>query len=308
MVAETGRAGDGGNGDADSKGSLWRSLRRFFEGGEADQSLRAHLEEVIDEHEEDAQEGGQGDLQQTEREMLRNLLHFSEMDAADVCIPRSEIIALPNTASWSEVVAAFATHGHSRMPVYRETLDAVIGMVLMKDIFPYLASGTPPPRDWVSLMRQPLFVPCPRPAMDVLADMRRGRVHLAVVLDEYSGTEGIITFEDLVEEIVGEVEDEHDDAPVELLRPLGDGLWDADARVELEEVGERVDPRLADVEEDIDTLGGLAFLLAEQVPPVGTILKHDSGWRIEVTAGDERHITRLRLHPPLPHHPHAQED
>ncbi|MDE1915189.1 MAG: HlyC/CorC family transporter [Sphingomonadales bacterium] len=307
-MAETGRAGDGGNGDADSKGSLWRSLRRFFEGGEADQSLRAHLEEVIDEHEEDAQEGGQGDLQQTEREMLRNLLHFSEMDAADVCIPRSEIIALPNTASWSEVVAAFATHGHSRMPVYRETLDAVIGMVLMKDIFPYLASGTPPPRDWVSLMRQPLFVPCPRPAMDVLADMRRGRVHLAVVLDEYSGTEGIITFEDLVEEIVGEVEDEHDDAPVELLRPLGDGLWDADARVELEEVGERVDPRLADVEEDIDTLGGLAFLLAEQVPPVGTILKHDSGWRIEVTAGDERHITRLRLHPPLPHHPHAQED
>jgi CBS domain containing-hemolysin-like protein len=247
-------------------------------------------------------------LQQTEREMLRNLLHFSELDAADVCIPRGEIIALPHTASWAEVVAAFATHGHSRMPVYRETMDAVIGMVLMKDIFPYLASDTPPPRDWVSLMRQPLFVPCPRPAMDVLADMRRGRVHLAVVLDEYSGTEGIITFEDLVEEIVGEVEDEHDDAPVELLRPLGDGMWDADARVELEEVGERVDPRLADVEEDIDTLGGLAFLLAEQVPPVGTILKHDSGWRIEVTAGDERHVTRLRLHPPVLHNTILDED
>lgn len=306
MVADMGRAGDGGSGDGDSKGSLWRSLRRFFEGSEADQSLRAHLEEVIDEHEDGA--ASQGDLQQTEREMLRNLLHFSELDAADVCIPRGEIIALPNTATWAEVVAAFATHGHSRVPVYRETLDAVIGMVLMKDIFPYLANGTPPPRDWVSLMRQPLFVPCPRPAMDVLADMRRGRVHLAVVLDEYSGTEGIITFEDLVEEIVGEVEDEHDDAPVELLRPLADGMWDADARVELEEVGERVDPRLADVEEDIDTLGGLAFLLAEQVPPVGAILRHDSGWRIEVTAGDERHVTRLRLHPPVPHHDTPDED
>ena len=307
MVADVGRAGDGGNGDADSKGSLWRSLRRFFDGGEADQSLRAHLEEVIDEHEDDAQ-GGQGDLRQTERDMLRNLLHFSEMDAADVCIPRGEIIALPNTASWAQVVATFATHGHSRVPVYRETLDAVIGMVLMKDIFPYLARGTPPPRDWVSLMRQPLFVPCPRPAMDVLADMRRGRVHLAVVLDEYSGTEGIITFEDLVEEIVGEVEDEHDDAPVELLRPLGDGMWDADARVELEEVGERIDPRLADIDEDIDTLGGLAFLLAGHVPPVGTILKHRSGWRIEVTAGDERHVTRLRLHPLATHHDMTDED
>lgn len=306
MVADVGRAGDGGNGDGDSKSSLWRAVRRFFDNGDADQSLRAHLEEVIDEHEDD--DSSQSDLQQTERDMVRNLLHFSDMDAADVCIPRGEIIALPNTATWAEVVNAFAIHGHSRMPVYRETLDAVIGMVLMKDIFPYLANGTPPPRDWVSLMRQPLFVPCPRPAMDVLADMRRGRVHLAVVLDEYSGTEGIITFEDLVEEIVGEVEDEHDDAPVELLRPLGDGMWDADARVELEEVGERVDPRLADIEEDIDTLGGLAFLLAEQVPPVGTILKHDSGWRIEVTAGDERHVTRLRLHPPATRHEPTDED
>ncbi|WP_343610571.1 hemolysin family protein [Novosphingobium sp.] len=301
MGADLGRAGDGGNGDADSKSSLWRAVKRFFDSGEVDQSLRAHLEEVIDEHEDadTAQGTAQGDLQQSEREMLRNLLHFSEMDAADICIPRGEIIAVPNTASWDEVVAAFATHGHSRMPVYRETLDEVIGMVLIKDVFPFLASGNTP-TDWLTLLRQPLFVPCPRPALDVLADMRRGRVHLAVVLDEYSGTEGIVTFEDLVEEIVGDVEDEHDDAPVALLVPLEGGLWDADARALLEDVGEEIDPRLAEVEEDIDTLGGLAFLLAEQVPAVGTILPHDSGWRIEVTAGDERHVTRLRLHPP--HH------
>lgn len=300
MVADVGRAGDGGNGDADSKSSLWRAVRRFFDSGEVDQSLRAHLEEVIDEHEDaDAAQGTvQGDLQQSEREMLRNLLHFSEMDASDICIPRGEIIAMPNTATWAQVVAGFATHGHSRMPVYRETLDDVIGMVLMKDVFPLLASGQTP-ADWLTLLRQPLFVPCPRPALDVLADMRRGRVHLAVVLDEYSGTEGIVTFEDLVEEIVGDVEDEHDDAPVALLVPLEGGMWDADARALLEDVGEEVDPRLAEVEEDIDTLGGLAFLLAEQVPSVGTILDHDSGWRIEVTAGDERHVTRLRLHPPV---------
>ena len=123
--------------------------------------------------------------------------------------------------------------------------------------------------------------------------------HLAVVVDEYSGTDGIITFEDLVEEIVGHIEDEHDDAPVELLRLLENGVWDADAHAELDEVALRVDPRLADETESVDTLGGLAFLLAEHVPSVGTMLEHPSGWRIEVTAGDERHVTRLRLHPPV---------
>ena len=230
--------------------------------------------------------------------MLRNLLHFSEHDADDVAIPRGEIIALPASASWEEVIAAFAEHGHSRLPVYGETLDEVVGMMLIKDVFPFLASGKPPPKDWKVLMRQPLFVPQARGALDVLADMRASRVHLAVVVDEYSGTDGIITIEDLVEEIVGDIEDEHDDAPTELLLPLEDGMWDADARVELEDVAERIDPRLAEVEEAVDTLGGLAFVLAGQVPPVGAILTHDSGWRIEVTAGNERRVTRLRLHPP----------
>jgi CBS domain containing-hemolysin-like protein len=132
----------------------------------------------------------------------------------------------------------------------------------------------------------------------VLADMRASRVHLAVVVDEYSGTDGIITIEDLVEEIVGEIEDEHDDAPTALLVPLDGGIWEADARVELDEVAERIDPRLGEVEEDIDTLGGLAFVLAGQVPATGAILTHGSGWQLEVTGGNERHVTRLRLHPP----------
>ena len=299
VVAEQGRIGESASGEADSKRSLWRSVLRLFEGGEPDQSLRAQLEEVIDEHEETGEANGaaKGDLLPIERQMLRNLLHFSEHTADDVAIPRGAIIALPETASWADVVAAFAEHGHSRLPIYRETLDEVVGMMLIKDVFNILASNKAPPADWTKLMRQPIFVPTARGALDVLADLRSSRVHLAVVVDEYSGTEGIITFEDLVEEIVGNIEDEHDDAPTELLIPLAEGMWDADARVPLEEVGERIDPRLA-VEDNIDTLGGLAFLLAEQVPPIGAILLHDSGWQLEVTAGDERHITRLRLHPP----------
>lgn len=289
------------SGEADSKRSLWRMIRRFFDGTDTDQSLRAQLEEAIDEHEDngEAHASANGDLSPIERQMLRNLLHFSEHDADDVAIPRGEIIAIPETASWEEVVAAFAEHGHSRLPVYRDTLDEIVGMMLIKDVFPFLANGKQP-RDWSSLLRQPLYVPQARGALDVLADMRASRVHLAVVVDEYSGTDGIITIEDLVEEIVGEIEDEHDDAPTELLVLLDGGMWEADARVELEEVGEKVDPRLGEVEEDVDTLGGLAFLLAEQVPPVGALLLHDSGWTLEVIAGTEKHVTRLRLHPPTP--------
>lgn len=289
------------SGEPDSRRSLWRMVRKFIGTPEADQSLRAQLEEAIDEHEDDSNgQTAAGDLSPLERQMLRNLLHFSEHDADDVAIPRGEIIALPETATWEEMIAAFAQHGHSRIPVYRETLDEIVGMVLIKDIFPYLASGKAPPKDWTTLLRQPLFVPQARGALDVLADMRASRVHLAVVIDEYSGTDGIITIEDLVEEIVGEIEDEHDDAPQAMLVPLDGGMWEADARVELEEVGATVDPRLGEVEEDVDTLGGLAFLLAEAVPPVGAILDHDSGWKLEVIAGNEKHVTRLRLHPPTP--------
>jgi CBS domain containing-hemolysin-like protein len=288
-------------GEPDSRsGLLWLAVRRFFEGDEGERSLREQLEEAIDEHEDDTAEGGvnapiRGDLAPIERQMLRNLLHFSEHDADDVAVPRGEIVAIPAAATWEELVAAFAEHGHSRLPVYRDTLDTVIGMMHLKDVFPFLARKEAPPADWTALMRQPLFVPQARNALDVLADMRQQRTHLAVVLDEYSGTDGIITIEDLVEEIVGEIEDEHDDAPEDLIVSVGDGVWECDARAELDEIAERIDPRLAEIEEAVDTLGGLTFVLAQQIPPVGTLVEHPSGWQIEVVAGDETHVTKLRL-------------
>ncbi len=284
-------------GEPDSRRSLSAIIRGLLGLGQ-DQSLRAQLEEAIDDHEDEGGTSPAGDLSPIERQMLRNLLHFSEHDADDVAIPRREIIAVPTSLTWDELVSAFTEHGHSRMPVYGESLDEIKGMIHIKDVFPFLAGPKPPPKDWTSLMRQPLFVPQSRGALDVLADMRASRMHLAVVFNEYSGTEGIVTIEDLVEEIVGEIEDEHDDAARDLLLPLEGGMWEADAHAELDDVGTRIDPRLAEVEEDVDTLGGLAFLLAGQVPEVGTMLAHDSGWRLEVIGGNERHVTRLRLHPP----------
>jgi len=303
---------DSGSGDADSSGSLWSTIRRFFDGDSNETSLREQIEEAIAEHEDEqgeaGAEGAGGDLSRTEVVMLRNLLHFSEHDADDVAIPRGEIIAVSAEASWDELVGAFIEHGHSRMPVYRDTLDEVIGMMHIKDVFNIVAKGETPPADWTALMRQPLYVPQSRNALDLLADMRASRVHLAVVVDEYSGVDGIITIEDLVEEIVGEIEDEHDEEPEELLVPLDGGMWDADARTELDDVAEKIgDERLAEIEEAVDTLGGLAFVLAGEVPDVGAILKHPSGWRIEVTEADETHVKRLRLHPP-PEKDEAEED
>ena len=292
-------------GDAESSSGLMLAIRKFFDPDHGERSLRAQLEEAIDEHEgengEEAPENsGTGDLSLVERQMLRNLLHFSEHDADDVAVPRGEIIAIDAKASWDELVDTFAEHGHSRMPVYRDQLDDVIGMIHIKDVFPILARREQPPRDWTVLMRQPLYVPQTRNALDVLADMRAQRMHLAIVVDEFSGTDGLITIEDLVEEIVGDIEDEHDDAPEEWIVDIGEGMWDCDARAELDDVAENVSPTLAEVEEAVDTLGGLAFVLAEQVPEVGRILEHPSGWRIEVTDGDETHVKRLRLHAPEP--------
>ncbi|WP_375290922.1 CBS domain-containing protein, partial [Qipengyuania sp.] len=218
-------------GDADSSSGLWPAIRKFFELDGGERSLRAQLEEALEEGDDDSpseagDSGERDDISTTERQMMRNVLHFSQMDADDVAIPRGEIIALSADDSWDEIVAAFAEHGHSRMPVYRGQLDDVIGMMHIKDIFPYLAERRPAPEDWTTMLRQPLYVPQSRKALDVLADMRAGHVHLAIVLDEFSGTDGIITIEDLVEEIVGDIEDEHDDTPEDLIVALGEGVWD----------------------------------------------------------------------------------
>ncbi len=293
-----------GAGDADSRRGLWLAMRRFFDHNGGERSLRREIEDKINER--DREESGEeaagadssddGDLSREEREMLRNLLHFSEHDADDVAIPRGEIIAVEAGSSWEELLGVFSEHGHSRLPVYREQLDEVIGMIHIKDVFPFLINGTPPPEDWTTLMRQPLYVPQSRGALDVLADMRSNRMHLAIVVDEFSGTDGIITIEDLVEEIVGEIEDEHDDAPEEWIQSLSQGVWEIDARAELDDIAKRIDPALAEVEESVDTMGGLTFILAEQVPQVGTMVEHPKGWTIEVIEGDETHVKRVRLH------------
>ncbi|HEX8486398.1 hemolysin family protein [Sphingomonas sp.] len=288
-----------GNGDSSESG-IWRGLKALIFGDQGEDRLRDQLEDAIDRHEGDPAPDEPGDLSPLERQMVRNLLHFGERDASDVGVPRADIIAVEENISFADLVRTFADAGHSRLPVYRDELDTIVGMVHIKDVFAILATGAEHPATITDLIREPLYVPMSRGALDLLADMRTRHVHLAIVLDEYSGTEGLVTIEDLVEEIVGEIEDEHDEEPTALLVPLDGGAWEADARVELEDVAETVDARLGETDSDVDTLGGLTAVLAGRVPEAGECVDHPSGWRIEVIAADERRIGRLRLHPPKP--------
>jgi CBS domain containing-hemolysin-like protein len=280
----------------DAGGSrLWRGMRHLIFGGEPEPTLREEIEDAIDEAEESGPVAG--DLTSAERQMLRNLLHFGEQTAGDICVTRGDIMAVPSDISFNDLVQAFADAGHSRLPVYEESLDSVIGMVHIKDVFMANVDASRD-RSLKALMREPLFVPESMSVIELLARMRAQRIHLAIVVDEFGGTEGLVTVEDVVEEIVGDIEDEHDEAEAGMLTMLDDGLWEADARVELEEVAQTVDRRLSSDEDEVDTLGGLVFLLAGHIPGKGECVTHPSGWKLEAVDSDPRRIIRIRLHAP----------
>jgi CBS domain containing-hemolysin-like protein len=281
----------------DTGSRLWRGMRHLLFGEDSEPTLREEIEDAIDEAEDEGATPAAGDLSQAERQMLRNLLHFGEQTAGDICVTRGEIMAVPSDIGFDELVRAFVDAGHSRLPVYGESLDEVTGMVHIKDVF---VASVDPSRDrsLEALMREPLFVPESMGVLDLLARMRAERIHLAIVVDEFGGTEGLVTIEDVVEEIVGEIEDEHDEAERGMLTMLDEGLWEADARLELEELAEAVDARLSSDEDEVDTLGGLVFLLAGHIPVKGECVTHPSGWKLEAVDSDPRKIIRVRLHAP----------
>ena len=282
-------------GDEQGGSRLWRGMRHLIFGEDSEPSLRDQIEEAIEEAEDSSPVAG--DLSPPERQMLRNLLDFGDQTAGEIAVTRGDIVAVPSDISFDELVQAFADAGHSRLPVYGESLDDVVGMVHIKDIF--IANvDTSRDRSLSALMRDPLFVPESMGVIELLARMRSQRIHLAIVVDEFGGTEGLVTIEDVVEEIVGDIEDEHDDFERGMLTLLEDGLWEADARLELEELAQAVDARLSSDEDEVDTLGGLMFLLAGHIPAKGECVTHPSGWKMETVDSDPRRIIRVRLHAP----------
>lgn len=282
----------------ESDTGVWARLRDVFARRQSG-SLRASLEEALEEHEED---GDTTSLSEGERAMLFNILGYGELRVDDVMVPRVDIVAVEVTTPYGDVLNTIADSAHSRMPLYRETLDNVVGMVHVKDIIRSIAQGkTETGFSLKALQRPVLFVPPSMRLRDLMAKMRQRRTHMAIVVDEYGGTDGLVTIEDVVEKIVGDIEDEHDHEGVEdMLQPLEGGGYDADARIEIDDLESTVGQAFLsdDEKEDIDTLGGLVFSLAERVPDIGEIFPHKSGFQFEVVDADPRRIRRIRLHPP----------
>jgi CBS domain containing-hemolysin-like protein len=300
---------------------LFERLRALF--GLAPASVRDDIE--------DALEGADTAAEFTpqERALLKNVLDLRDVRVADVMVPRADIAAIPADATLSEVLALFRTAGHSRLPVYGDTLDDPRGMVHIRDFVDFVASeprfglvepaapdnaasaSVPPERKAIgelgmaaaladaNILRPVLFVPPSMPALDLLVRMQASRTHMALVIDEYGGTDGLVSMEDVVEKIVGDIEDEHDEAERPDIAASGDGAFVVAARASLEDVSKAIGfdfSGLADAE-DVDTIGGLLTAAAGRVPGRGEIVAGPGGFEYEVLDADPRRVKRLKIHP-----------
>ena len=268
----------------------------------SEQTLRQSIAELVEEAGTAPQNPGDDlpELDRQERALIANILRLRGTIANDVMIPRADIVALRADLTLDETLQKLREEQHSRLPIYRDQLDDIIGMVHIKDVFAYI--GRPEEFSLEKMLRRPLMVAPQAPVLELLVQMRQARVHLALVIDEYGGVDGLITIEDLVETIVGDIADEHDDE-VPLVTERPDGTLDIAARLSIEDFEERMGPVLTPEERasSIDTVGGLIFTLAGRVPAQNEIITHpNSGAEFQVLDADPRHILKVRVRPPAP--------
>jgi len=280
---------NGGGAPTHRTGPIRNWLRGLRRGRNGDASVRDTLEELIEEREESDQP-----INDDERLLLANILELRDRTVHDVMVPRANIIAVDTETAFKDIVNVITEEGHSRLPVYRESLDDAMGFIHAKDVLAWrgdAAEFSPP-----QILRKVLFVAPSMQVLELLLEMRVERAHMALVVDEFGGVDGLVTIEDLVEEIVGEIEDEYDQSDDPELTPSTDDSFVADARVTIEKLEETVGILLSDEErEDIDTLGGLVFSVAGRVPIRGELIRHPSGVEFEVLEADPRRIRRLRV-------------
>jgi CBS domain containing-hemolysin-like protein len=242
------------------------------------------------------------------KNMVNAAEQFHNLRVSDVMVPRVDIKAIAKTATLKELADMFQDASHSRMPVYGASLDEPIGMVHIKDLLPYLgfkarnrgAESYPQRKIIKSILRAVLFVPPSMLAQDLLRRMQTKRIHMALVVDEYGGTDGLVTLEDMMEEIVGEIEDEHSDGEPEMIvsaQGKHGKIWDVDARAAIEDFEAVFGREIAtdEQEDDVDTLGGLVFTLAGRVPERGEVIIHPYGIEFEVLDADARRVKRVRV-------------
>ncbi|MCE1235287.1 MAG: hemolysin family protein [Hyphomicrobiales bacterium] len=299
-------------GDVSPKsGESWLDRLRAAVGWKSSPTdLRENLETALE-------EAGEGGFSAEEREMIRNILHLGETRVDDVMVSRSDIEGIDEETTLERVLFAFMISGHSRMPVYRESLDEAIGMVHIRDLMTHLARagqiGDDPETASLDLsradlsvrlaatglVRPVLFVPGSMPASDLLARMQTNRIQMALVIDEYGGVDGLVSLEDIVETVVGDIEDEHDEGETPDVVAAEPDRWLADARAELDETAEALDYDFSGVglDEEVETIGGLVVALAGRVPEVGETFVSERlpGLAVEILDADNRRLKRLGL-------------
>jgi CBS domain containing-hemolysin-like protein len=268
-----------------------RNFLRLIRRPRNGESLRETLDEMIEEPATDDRQP----LSVHERVLIGNILKVHDRTAADVMVPRVDIVALNVETPFPKVIECMVEQGHSRVPVYRETLDDVVGFIHVKDVLSPVAERRETKLS--PILRKVLFLAPSVPILDLLVQMRQARTHIAMVVDEFGGIDGLVTIEDLIEEIVGEIEDEHDEAEGPSLVERTDGSLIADARTPIGVLEEHQGTRLRPIgdQEEVDTLGGLVSSLAGRVPKRGEVILHPSGIEFEVLDADPRRVKRLRV-------------
>ena len=283
-----------------SQRSFLNRVQQLLRGRHPEHNVRESIAELVQQSADDSQtDGAVPELDRQERALIANVLRLRGKSADDVMVPRADIVAMPVDVTLEQALDQIRREGHSRLPVYREQLDDIVGMVHIKDVFAYI--GRPDAFKLEALLRLPLMVAPQVPVLDLLLQMRQARMHLALVVDEYGGIDGLLTIEDLVEEIVGDIADEHDEVEGPMIVERPDGALDLDARLSIEDFETRFGQTLTEDERqaDIDTVGGLVFTLAGRVPARGEVISHASGLEFRILDADARRIRRLRARRPV---------
>lgn len=252
-------------------------------------TIEEEVAELIEEHDP---EGVHISLE--ERSILNNVLNLGESKVQNVMIPRTDIVAVAANFSLDDIKKTLSEQEHTRLPVYKESLDNVVGFIHIKDLIPLF--GSDKKFDISDVLRKILYVPPSMKVVDLLVHMRAKRVHMALVLDEYGGTIGLVTMEDLMEEIVGQIEDEHDEIKdSEMIKKISNGIFEVSARISLQELDETIGSKFKtdNEDDDFDTVGGLAFFMFGHVPEKNEEVRHESGYIFKVIDADERSVKKV---------------
>ncbi len=280
--------------------NLVHKIKELFEKHPEEEQVIETIEEIMDEREE---RGDDVLVDPDELLLLKNLFKLKDIRANEVMIPRIDIVGISAAASLQELKDVIIRDKFTRLPVYEKTLDNIVGVVHVKDLLCKLFEAGRAVTVQEVMTHNVLFVPPSIRVLDLLREMQAKRTQMAVVVDEYGGTDGLITLEDLLEEIVGEIEDEHDalDAPP-VLHTVKEGVWDADARILLKDLEDAVGSFVTEEDRaaEIDTIGGLVFHLAGRLPYKGEVIRHASGLKFQVIDLDARHIKQVRITRPRP--------